>query len=187
MPYRTSLVGQHFGKLKVITDLAPIRRYGRSCRVSLCRCACGTAVIVTNQELRYRSVVSCGCFQIEIRAKGSKIHVTHGHARKGSTTSTYTTWRGMLARCLNPKRKEYPYYGGRGIRVCDQWLHFEGFLRDMGEKPKGMTLDRKRTNGHYTPENCRWATPKEQALNRNPSGSIHRAAPLPPVPVEPFP
>jgi len=82
-------------------------------------------------------------------------------------TGTYETWRGMKGRCLNKKRNDYKYYGGRGIKVCERWLEFKNFLDDMGERPEGKTLDRKDNDGNYEPSNCRWATKQEQQLNRN--------------------
>jgi hypothetical protein len=79
------------------------------------------------------------------------------------TSRTYYTWQSMIARCSNPKQV---HYHGRGIMVCKRWYTFENFLEDMGLRPLGKTLDRKNVNGHYTRDNCKWSTYKEQANNR---------------------
>lgn len=76
-----------------------------------------------------------------------------------------------MRRCYDKKFLRYKQYGGRGITVCRQWHRFERFLEDMGDRPKGKTLDRVNSNGDYKPKNCRWSTPKEQA--NNPTNKVH--------------
>lgn len=92
---------------------------------------------------------------------------SHGHCSEGKVSPVYLSWGGMIARCTNPKATGYIYYGGRGIEVCERWFKFENFLKDMGDRPEGMTLDRfPDKNGNYEPGNCRWATMEEQNLNK---------------------
>lgn len=90
----------------------------------------------------------------------------HGEARREKATPEYRAWQSMKARCGNKNRKFYENYGGRNIRVCKRWINsFETFLSDMGRKPEGTSLDRIDNNGNYEPNNCRWASKKQQARN----------------------
>lgn len=159
MPAAKNLVGQVFGRLTVIERDGS--RGGRA--VWVCSCTCGNTSKVVSNALTSRHTTSCGCWRNE---RNAATQLIHGHARRGvKLTPTYRTWQAMMTRCHNPNVESYKDYGGRGIKVCEQWHSFDNFLADMGERPPGTSLDRKDNDHGYTHSNCRWATKAEQASN----------------------
>jgi hypothetical protein len=170
------LTGQCFGELQVL-----FRDVEKRARAAywMCICSCGKQVSVHSSSLVRGLTKSCGHLKSETT---KKLHKTHGMTR----TPEYQAWSGMITRCENAKRDDYPLYGGRGIKVCDRWrTSFENFYTDMGPRPsKKHSLDRyPDKNGDYAPNNCRWATREQQARNKRSTvltealvREIHRAS-----------
>lgn len=154
-------IGEKFGRLTVLS-ISHVDNH----RVShvLCKCDCGTEKIVRFSSLSSGGLRSCGCLHREAaKATAVKHCTTHGMSR----SPTYRSWLAMVARCTNPKHNRSHIYSGAGVSVCERWRKFENFLADMGERPEGMSLDRFPDGaGDYGPGNCRWATSRQQALNR---------------------
>ena len=127
----------------------------------VCKCACGVVKKVYSSSLISGKTKSCGCHN---RATQALRLTTHGNSK----TSEYRSWIYMRGRCSNPNNTSYGYYGGRGIKVCEQWdSSFQIFLADMGPKPTSLhTIDRINVDLGYEPGNCRWATMAQQSLNK---------------------
>ena len=167
MTAKAEMIGKTFGRLTVTGGP---RLFTSSSRRRLlkysCVCLCGEQKEVFGEHLRSGKTISCGCYRTEITAAN---FTKHGQGRVGlARTPEYRTWAAMNSRCRNPNGKDYKYYGARGIVVCKKWREsFEAFFSDMGLKPSPThSIDRKNTNGNYTPKNCRWATTTEQHSNR---------------------
>ena len=151
------LTGLRFGRLVVIErNGSYVSPKGQAHRKWLCKCDCGNFTTVTASNLRSGETLSCGCLHRE--TFNNKKH-------NGRKTPLYNTWRAMKERCNNPNSIIYKWYGGKGIKVCDEWNDFEAF-RDWaitsGYK-EGLSIDRIDSNLGYFPENCRWLTRAENS------------------------
>lgn len=122
-------------------------------------CSCGNKHVLCSGSLR-AGVKSCGCLTREATIRRNHIHGE-------SDSPAMKSWANMIQRCTNPKNHKYARYGARGITVCDRWKTFKNFLQDMGQPPKGKTLDRINNDGNYEPGNCRWTDAYHQAANRS--------------------
>lgn len=163
----TQYVGKVFTKLTVLSTTS-FKKEGtkKTIPYAFCRCECGFEKYIKAWSVITGRLKSCGCIVYEV----NRDRATHGLAIKGAEHPMYKIWEAMKARCYNPNNKFYSYYGGRGITVCDRWLEKEtgvvNFISDMGPRPTpNHSVDRENNEKGYGPDNCRWATKKEQQSN----------------------
>lgn len=159
---KLELSGQVFNLLTVL------HRSETNPRKWVCQCECGNICETTPSNLRNGKPKSCGCLATKQRKERFTLH---GAASGGKNTPEYQSYTAMIHRCYNERRIGWNRYGGRGIIVSEEsWLEespagFLNFLQDMGERPKGATLDRINPDGNYCKENCRWASRRLQSYN----------------------
>lgn len=158
MSARLQLTGQHFERLTVLEYVGTDKRKKTLWR---CKCICGNFTVTLGSNLKSKTVRSCGCLQPEATMANRTIH---GQARLGKETGAWFSYRDARKRCNNPKISNYRDYGGRGIKFL--FTSFSQFFKELGPRPKGMSIDRINNNGHYEPGNVKWSTRKEQNNNK---------------------
>ena len=156
---RKDITGQKFNMLTAVKFSHSFNQ--QSYWVFICECGNEKTIRASKVVSSTGTTKSCGCYRRK-----------HGYCADYERGKLYNTWLNMKARCLNENNHKFYMYGAAGIKICDRWADFKNFAQDMGEPPtKDHSIDRIDSSGDYTPENCRWATKKQQAYNTRGSGS----------------
>lgn len=162
---RVDLTGQKFGRLTA-TKFVGTNQENRA--LWECQCKCGNKVVIPSNSLRRGFTRSCGCLRLEVAAingeRTGKLNTTHGHTQSRKASPEYNAYTSAKKRTTNLTHPDWPNYGGRGIKFL--FDSFEEFYNEIGPRPESMSLDRINNDGNYEPGNVRWATKREQELNK---------------------
>lgn len=168
-----SYIGRKYNRLTVVRSwVGNIHSHHSNVTIWECRCDCGNQMLARATEVANGYKKSCGCLSSQGLVKGRvkrKYGLGHGYGER-----LYGVWNSMKQRCSNPNFKDYQYYGGKGVVVCDEWVHdYEAFRSwayangyDENARYSDCTIDRINPYGNYEPSNCRWADAKTQANNK---------------------
>lgn len=166
-----NLIGQKFGHLTV-REFVGIKKHAARW---LCACDCGLSVIATTNNLRSGNTKSCGCLKRDRTIEMGHANAKHGESH-GHRTRLYTIWCGMRQRCNNPHHHAASLYGGKGVRVCEEWQDYSKFKEwaEANGYADNLCIDRINSNGNYEPQNCRWITASENTARANKNHTTRR-------------